>query len=184
MCAGWFEAVPSSDRSKDYAISLLRFRVPEVDLVAQNMRGTKGGGAGRRRGVVDNSTHCVPVDHRGHWSVFELILNTLERKTSIMKIKNRTATALVSSALATVLVVGLGGFGLASASASGTLKKGQTFYLIPKDTLNPYETLEDGGIKAALQALGDKAVISSGTVDTAAAQIPSIQAAIQAHAAG
>jgi rhamnose transport system substrate-binding protein len=56
--------------------------------------------------------------------------------------------------------------------------------LIPKDTLNPYETLEDGGIKAALVSLGDKAVISSGTADTAAAQIPSIQAAIQAHAAG
>ena len=101
-----------------------------------------------------------------------------------MKIKNRTATALASSALATVLVVGLGGLGLTSASASGTLKKGQTFYLIPKDTLNPYETLEDGGIAMALHSLGDKVVISSGTADTAAAQIPSIQAAIQAHAAG
>jgi rhamnose transport system substrate-binding protein len=101
-----------------------------------------------------------------------------------MKIKNRTATALASSALATVLVVGLGGFGLTSASASGTLKKGQTFYLIPKDTLNPYETLEDSGITAALKSLGDTAIVSSGTADTAAAQIPSIQAAIQHHAAG
>ena len=85
-----------------------------------------------------------------------------------MKLKNRTATALASSALATVLVVGLGGFGLTSASASGTLKKGQTFYLIPKDTLNPYETLEDGGISAALKSLGDTAIVSSGTTDTAA----------------
>jgi len=56
-------------------------------------------------------------------------------------------------------------------------------YLIPKDTLNPYEVIADAGASKALKALGDKAVISSGTVDTAAAQIPSIQAAIQAHAA-
>jgi rhamnose transport system substrate-binding protein len=101
-----------------------------------------------------------------------------------MKIKNRTFTALASSALATVLVVGLGGFGLTSASASGKLKTGQTFYLIPKDTVNPYETLEDGGITAALKTLGDKTVVNSGTTDTAASQIPGIQAAIQAHAAG
>jgi ABC-type sugar transport system substrate-binding protein len=116
--------------------------------------------------------------------LFEFILETPERKSKIMKIKNRTVTALASSALATVLVVGLGGFGLTTASASGKLKTGQTFYLIPKDTLNPYETLEDGGIAMALKSLGDKTVISSGTADTAAAQIPSIQAAIQHHAAG
>ena len=101
-----------------------------------------------------------------------------------MKVKMRTASALASSALAMTLVVGLGGFGASTASASGTLKKGQTFYLIPKDTLNPYEVLEDGGIAKALKALGDSSVVSSGTTDTAAAQIPSIQAAIQHHAAG
>lgn len=103
-----------------------------------------------------------------------------------MKLKNRTMTALASSALATTLVIGLGGFGLTSASASAKpkLKHGQTFYLIPKDTVNPYETLEDGGITAALKTLGDKTVVNSGTTDTAASQIPGIQAAIQAHAAG
>ncbi len=116
--------------------------------------------------------------------MFEVTLVIPERKTIHMKIKNRTVTALASSALATVLVVGLGGFGLSTASASAKLKSGQTFYLIPKDTVNPYETLEDGGISMALKSLGDKSVVSSGTLDTAAAQIPSIQAAIQHHAAG
>jgi rhamnose transport system substrate-binding protein len=62
------------------------------------------------------------------------------------------------------------------------VKKGLTVYFIPKDTQNPYEVLADEGGKKALQELGGKVVISSGTADTAAAQIPSIQAAIQAHA--
>jgi len=55
-------------------------------------------------------------------------------------------------------------------------------YFIPKDTQNPYEVLADQGGEKALAALGGKVVVSSGTADTAAAQIPSIQAAIQAHA--
>jgi rhamnose transport system substrate-binding protein len=55
-------------------------------------------------------------------------------------------------------------------------------YFIPKDTQNPYEVLADAGGAKALAALGGKVVVSSGTADTAAAQIPSIQAAIQAHA--
>jgi rhamnose transport system substrate-binding protein len=55
-------------------------------------------------------------------------------------------------------------------------------YFIPKDTQNPYEVLADQGGSKALAALGGKVVVSSGTADTAAAQIPSIQAAIQAHA--
>jgi rhamnose transport system substrate-binding protein len=55
-------------------------------------------------------------------------------------------------------------------------------YFIPKDTQNPYEVLADQGGAKALAALGGKVVVSSGTADTAAAQIPSIQAAIQAHA--
>ena len=61
---------------------------------------------------------------------------------------------------------------------------GKTFYFIPKDTLNPYEVIADRGGKLALTELGDKQVVSSGTEDTAAAQQPAIQAAIQAHAAG
>ena len=55
-------------------------------------------------------------------------------------------------------------------------------YFIPKDTQNPYEVIADQGGEKALAELGGKVVVSSGTADTAAAQIPSIQAAIQAHA--
>src|SRR5580704_12472978 len=70
-----------------------------------------------------------------------------------------------------------------SASASSTgIKQGLVVYYIPKDTQNPYEVLADQGGEKALSELGGKVVVSSGTTDTAAAQIPSIQAAIQAHA--
>jgi rhamnose transport system substrate-binding protein len=71
--------------------------------------------------------------------------------------------------------------GAATSGASG-IKKGLVVYFIPKDTQNPYEVLADAGGAKALAALGGKVVVSSGTADTAAAQIPSIQAAIQAHA--
>jgi len=74
-----------------------------------------------------------------------------------------------------------------SADATGSptatgVKKGLVVYYIPKDTQNPYEVLADQGGQKALAELGGKVVVSSGTQDTAAAQIPSIQAAIQAHA--
>ena len=49
---------------------------------------------------------------------------------------------------------------------------------------NPYEVIADHGGKLALTELGDTQVVSSGTEDTAAAQQPAIQAAIQSHAAG
>jgi rhamnose transport system substrate-binding protein len=71
--------------------------------------------------------------------------------------------------------------GGATATATG-VKKGLTVYFIPKDTQNPYEVLADKGGEKALGELGGKVVVSSGTADTAAAQIPSIQAAIQANA--
>ena len=67
---------------------------------------------------------------------------------------------------------------------TGTATKGKTFYFIPKDTLNPYEVIADRGGKIALTQLGNKQVVSSGTADTAAAQQPSIQAAIQTGADG
>jgi rhamnose transport system substrate-binding protein len=70
----------------------------------------------------------------------------------------------------------------ASASAGGSIKKGLKVYFIPKDTQNPYEVLADGGGKTALAELGGTVTVSSGTADTAAAQLPSIQAAIQAKA--
>ncbi len=75
-----------------------------------------------------------------------------------------------------------GGGGSTASSGAGGVKKGLLVYFIPKDTQNPYEVLADKGGQQALQELGGKVVVSSGTADTAAAQIPSIQAAIQAHA--
>jgi rhamnose transport system substrate-binding protein len=70
----------------------------------------------------------------------------------------------------------------ATSTGGGTVKKGLVVYFIPKDTNNPYEVIADQGGAAALKELGGKVVVSSGTQDTAAAQIPSIQAAIQAKA--
>src|SRR5712664_1224453 len=69
-----------------------------------------------------------------------------------------------------------------TSGTGGAIKSGLVVYFIPKDTQNPYEVIADQGGSAALTALGGKVVVSSGTADTAAAQIPSIQAAIQAHA--
>jgi len=90
----------------------------------------------------------------------------------------------------TVLLLGIAALAVAavavSAATAGTasVKKGQTFYFIPKDTLNPYEVIADHGGQLSLTELGDKQVVSSGTQDTAAAQQPSIQAAIQSNASG
>jgi rhamnose transport system substrate-binding protein len=83
---------------------------------------------------------------------------------------------LAIALLASTAVVG--------ASGAGGLKKGQTIYYIPKDTLNPYEVIADHGGLLALNEIGDKQVVQSGTQDTAAAQQPAIQAAIQTGAAG
>jgi len=97
----------------------------------------------------------------------------------------RKMTITLSMALIGTVLAACGGSsstGTPKASSTG-IKKGMTVYYIPKDTQNPYEVLADkGGIKA-LSELGGKVVVSSGTADTAAAQIPSIQAAIQARAA-
>jgi len=117
----------------------------------------------------------------------------------------RTARRQLAVVLAALLITGLAGSALAacsssasssSSSSAGTtggssasaspastgIKKGLVIYFIPKDTQNPYEVLADQGGAKALGELGGKVVVSSGTVDTAAAQIPSVQAAIQAHA--
>ena len=76
-----------------------------------------------------------------------------------------------------------GGGGAATGAATGTkVKSGLKVYYIPRDTQNPYEVLADKGGQKALKELGGTVTISSGTTDTAAAQIPSIQAAIQAKA--
>jgi len=89
----------------------------------------------------------------------------------------------ISSLIAAVAVVAVGVTAAAYATTSSATK-GKTFYFIPKDTLNPYEVIADRGGKIALTQLGDKQVVSSGTQDTAAAQQPSIQAAIQTGADG
>ena len=107
---------------------------------------------------------------------------------------SKISTARRKALAACALV--MAGATLAACSSSGTaagdptgspnatgVKKGLTVYFIPKDTQNPYEVLADQGGQKALAELGGKVVVSSGTTDTAAAQIPSIQAAIQAHAA-
>ncbi|HET9094473.1 MAG TPA: substrate-binding domain-containing protein, partial [Solirubrobacteraceae bacterium] len=88
------------------------------------------------------------------------------------------ARAAVGLAAGLSLAVG----GTAMASTHHSIKKGLLVYAIPKDTVNPYEVIADNGIKKALGQLGGKVVVSSGTQDTAAAQQPGIQAAIQAHA--
>src|SRR5213080_3922077 len=91
--------------------------------------------------------------------------------------KRRLAIVAAAVIVASVAVT-------AALAASSRPTTGKTYYFIPKDTLNPYEVIADRGGKLALTALGDKQVVSSGTEDTAAAQQPAIQAAIQAHAAG
>src|ERR1035438_7485749 len=55
-----------------------------------------------------------------------------------------------------------------AAATATSVKKGLTVYFIPKDTQNPYEVIADKGGPRALQELGGKVVISSGTADTAA----------------
>ena len=83
--------------------------------------------------------------------------------------------------IATVVAVGVIGTTIA-AQATSSLKSGQTVYFIPKDTLNPYEVIADRGGKLALDKIGNKQVVQSGTKDTAAAQLPAIQTAIQTGA--
>jgi rhamnose transport system substrate-binding protein len=97
-----------------------------------------------------------------------------------MQEKRGLRISLLVVAAAVIATVGV----TAVAYATTSLKKGQTFYFIPKDTLNPYEVIADRGGKLALTKIGDKQVVSSGTQDTAAAQQPSIQAAIQTGADG
>jgi rhamnose transport system substrate-binding protein len=88
---------------------------------------------------------------------------------------------LVAVAIVAVALAATAGAAIAG-TFSGSIKSGLTVYAIPKDTINPYEVIADNGIKSALSSLGGSVTVSSGTVDTAAAQEPSIQAAEQAHA--
>ncbi|SDO61283.1 rhamnose transport system substrate-binding protein [Klenkia soli] len=92
------------------------------------------------------------------------------------------STVLVGVTLAACGSSSDGGSASSGGSGDGTLQEGLNVYFIPKDTQNPYEVLADQGGQAALEELGGTVTISSGTEATAAAQIPSIQAAIQAQA--
>src|SRR5690242_8312447 len=87
-----------------------------------------------------------------------------------------------------LLVAALGLVGAVAASAAFTATSrtagGKTFYFIRKGTLTPYEVIADHGGSLAMKALGNTQKVQSGTADTAAAQQPAIQAAIQSHAAG
>jgi rhamnose transport system substrate-binding protein len=99
----------------------------------------------------------------------------------------RVVAALGAAALVGAMLSACSSSVKTSADATGAptatgIKHGLLVYFIPKDTQNPYEVLADKGGEKALTELGGKVVVSSGTQDTAAAQIPSIQAAIQAHA--
>jgi rhamnose transport system substrate-binding protein len=93
-----------------------------------------------------------------------------------------TAAACGSSSKTTGTTTAAGSATTAAGTGGKSIKKGLVVYFIPKDTQNPYEVIADQGGSDALKELGGKVVVSSGTTDTAAAQIPSIQAAIQAHA--
>jgi rhamnose transport system substrate-binding protein len=111
-----------------------------------------------------------------------------------MIVSTRRRRGLAASVLTSAALLALGACGSSSsattptsaaggsATGAGGIKKGLTVYFIPKDTQNPYEVIADQGGTEALTELGGKVVVSSGTEDTAAAQIPSIQAAIQAKA--
>ena len=94
---------------------------------------------------------------------------------------SKSSSTTAAAAAASTTPAAAGGTTPAPA-AGGEIKKGLTVYFIPKDTLNPYEVIADDGGTSALKELGGTVVVSSGTEDTAAAQIPSIQAAIAAKA--
>ena len=99
---------------------------------------------------------------------------------SMKRVAFRKALVAISIVgMVTSMVAGVAS--LPSGAASSIASKGLV-YIIPKDTTNPYEVIADAGVQKALTAEGWTSVIDSGTVDTAAAQEPAIQAAIAAKA--
>ena len=119
---------------------------------------------------------------RGLGIAVALSLVTVSAAACSSSKKSAATSAAGTTAAATTTSAAAGATTTAAAAGGGSIKKGLTVYFIPKDTQNPYEVLADKGGEDALKELGGKVVVSSGTADTAAAQIPSIQAAIQAHA--
>jgi rhamnose transport system substrate-binding protein len=126
---------------------------------------------------------ATPTMRRGLTIAVAAALVTVSAAACSSSKKAATSSAASTTAAAATTTSAAGATTTAASSGSGgSIKKGLTVYFIPKDTQNPYEVLADKGGEAALKELGGKVVVSSGTADTAAAQIPSIQAAIQAHA--
>jgi rhamnose transport system substrate-binding protein len=125
---------------------------------------------------------ATPTMRRGLTIAVAAALVTVSAAACSSSKKSAATSAASTTAAATTTSAAAGATTTAASSGGGSIKKGLTVYFIPKDTQNPYEVLADKGGEAALKELGGKVVVSSGTADTAAAQIPSIQTAIQAHA--
>lgn len=98
---------------------------------------------------------------------------------SMKRLASRKSIAVMSVAIFGAAICAVP---LSTAGATGSIASSGTVYIIPKDTTNPYEVIADNGVKAALATQGWTGVVDSGTVDTAAAQEPAIQAAIAAKA--
>ncbi len=122
--------------------------------------------------IITVKRHRLRLGALGALAVLGLVGTACSSSTSG---NSSSATTAAPSGSASATTAGGSGTG-------GAIKKGLTVYYIPKDTTNPYEVIADNGGKAALAALGGKVVVASGTADTAAAQEPAIQQAIQAHA--
>jgi rhamnose transport system substrate-binding protein len=74
-----------------------------------------------------------------------------------------------------------GGASTASAGANpnAALKKGLSIVSIPKQLGNPYETIEHGGIQAALKEIGGTDRVAGATNAGASSQVPIINSVIQ-----
>jgi rhamnose transport system substrate-binding protein len=100
-----------------------------------------------------------------------------------MKLNRKRITTIVGAAMVTASVFTMGGLGVASAAdKTVTAPTGQTIFIIPKDTINPYEVQADDGAATVIGNAGDTAVVDSGTTDGPTSQIPAIQSAIADHA--
>jgi rhamnose transport system substrate-binding protein len=111
--------------------------------------------------------------------LIEFLFVSLNERCPMLLTRGRRArrVAVIATAVA-IVTVGT----TVAAQATSSLKKGLTVFYIPKDTLNPYEVIADRGGKIALTQMGSKQVVQSGTKDTAAAQLPAVQTAIQTGA--
>jgi rhamnose transport system substrate-binding protein len=100
-----------------------------------------------------------------------------------MKLNRKKISMVVGAAMMTTSIFALANFGVAGAAGNSvTAPTGQTIFIIPKDTINPYEVQADDGAATVIGNAGDTAVVDSGTTDGPTSQVPAIQAAISDHA--